>query len=98
MILKFGFVSHDAARLKISTNPLIASLFQLWSGLVWTFTCASQRNIANVKAHGRLEILHSNVLMAMHLKSFVRVIKHTATTTAPNLETLSIIILDLKSY
>ena len=51
MFLKFGFVSHDAARLKISTNPLIASLLQLWSGLVWTFTCASQRKIANVKAH-----------------------------------------------
>ena len=96
VFLKFGFVSHDAARLKISTNPLIASHLQLWSGLVWTFTCASQRNIANVKAHGRLEILHSNVLMDDALEIICP--RHQTHSDDNGTQSGNIIILDLKSY
>ena len=96
MFLKFGFVSHDAARLKISTNPLIASHLQLWSGLVWTFTCASQRKIANVKAHGRLEILHSNVLMDDALEIICP--RHQTHSDDNGTQSGNIIILDLKSF
>ena len=96
MFLKFGFVSHDDARLKISTNPLIASLLQLWSGLVWNFTCASQRNFANVKAHGRLEILHSNVLMDDALEIICP--RHQTRSDDNGTQSGNIIILDLKSY
>ena len=96
MFLKFDFVSHDAAHLKISTNPLLASHLQLWSGLVWTFTCASQHNIANVKAHGRLEILHSNVLMDDALEIICP--RHQTHSDDNGTQSGNIIILDLKSY